>query len=72
MNERKSKNKEFNLEESLSVNASSSSILLYYTFSCPHCHNLNVNAKAFKSKVVLCSESGCRKMIIIKNFQDVA
>lgn len=69
---KKNKNNEINLDEKMSTIASSSKMLLFFQFRCPHCETINVFSKENRKEVVLCSKSGCRKMIIIKNFKDVA
>lgn len=60
------------LDLSMRTKASSSKMLLFYQFLCPHCNTINVCAKNYKKEVVLCSESGCKKMIIIDNYKDIA
>lgn len=60
------------LDSKLRTKASSSRMLLFYQFQCPHCRQLNVYAKNYKREIVLCSSTGCKKMIIIDNFKDIA
>ncbi len=60
------------IETQMRAEASSSKMLLFYSFYCPHCDEINVYAKDFKKEVVLCSNTGCKKMIIINNFKDIA
>lgn len=70
-----SKNKDknlYDLSEHMMAMASSSNMLVFYQFECPHCKTLNVYSKENKKEVVLCSNKGCRRIIIIKNFNDVA
>jgi hypothetical protein len=45
------------------------SILLFYQFTCPYCLVQNVLSKEQKQKVILCSQSGCRKIIILDNIE---
>jgi transcription elongation factor Elf1 len=45
------------------------SILLFYQFTCPYCSVQNILSKTQKQKVVLCSQSGCRKIIILDNIE---
>ena len=52
--------------------AESDKILLFYSFRCPYCNEVNVSAKEYKREVVLCSHSGCRRVIVIENFKDIA
>ena len=60
------------MEKKAKTNASSSKMLLFFNFECPHCGTLNVYAKSIKKEVIICSHRGCKKMIIINNFQDIA
>lgn len=57
--------------EQFEVEAISNPILLFYQFRCPHCGVLNVTAKDYKSRVTRCSHGGCRKIIVIKNFDEI-
>jgi transcription elongation factor Elf1 len=52
--------------------AQSDRILLFYSFECPYCEVVNVSSKEFKKEVVLCSNSGCKRIIVIDNFKDIA
>jgi hypothetical protein len=52
--------------------AQSDKILLFYSFKCPYCNEVNVSSKEYKKEVVLCSNSGCRRIVIIDNFKDIA
>lgn len=61
-----------NVEETNRALAHSDSILLFYEYVCPHCNTLNTTAKAYKQPVVLCSNTACRKVIVIENIQDIA
>ena len=54
------------------VYAQSDRILLFYSFQCPYCAEINVSSKEYKKEVVLCSNKGCRKVIIIENYKDIA
>ena len=72
MTQKNKKNNEINLEKSMSTNAESSKMLLFYQFQCPHCDQMNVLSKEYRQNVVLCSSTGCRKMIIIDNIKDIA
>lgn len=69
---KKKTNSDINLDFQLRTKASSSRMLLFYQFQCPHCSQLNVYAKNYKREIVLCSSTGCKKMIIIDNFKDIA
>jgi transcription elongation factor Elf1 len=60
------------LDLSMRTIAKSSQMLLFYQFSCPHCGTVNVYAKNYKKEIVLCSETGCKKMIIIDNYKEIA
>ena len=60
------------IEEDMKVEAKTGEMLLFYQFNCPHCGNLNVSAKNYKKEITLCSHTGCRKIIIIANYQDIA
>ncbi len=66
------KNNQLDLDQGMRTQASSSKMLLFYEFPCPHCKTMNVYAKNYKKEVVLCSNSGCKKMIIIDNFKEIA
>ncbi|MBT4793466.1 MAG: hypothetical protein HON90_17975 [Halobacteriovoraceae bacterium] len=66
------KNNDIDLDHSMRTQASSSKMLLFYQFHCPHCHKLNVYSKEYKQEVVLCSNTGCKKMIIIDNYKEIA
>lgn len=68
----KQENNEIDLDLSMRTKARSSKMLLFYEFPCPHCGSLNVYAKNYKKEVVLCSHTGCRRMIIIDNFKEIA
>lgn len=46
-------------------------ILLFYQFSCPHCNCQNVQSKTQKQKVILCSASDCRRIVILDNIEDI-
>ena len=59
------------LEGQMKVIAKTSPMLLYYEFNCPHCGVINVISKTHKTQVVLCSDKGCHKMIIIDNYRDI-
>ncbi len=59
-------------EAALRTIVKSDSKLLFYEFNCPHCNEVNVFAKSYKQEMVLCSNSACRKMIIIDNYKEIA
>ena len=61
-----------NIKESNRTVAHSDKILLFYQFECPHCENLNISSKDYKQEVVLCSNTACRKVIVIENIKDIA
>lgn len=71
MNKKNLENKT-NLEEKMKTKASSGKMLLFYQFECPHCKTMNVCSKDYKMEISLCSNTGCRKIIIIENFKDIA
>ena len=46
-------------------------LLLFFQFDCPHCGGSNVISKAYKTEVVLCSNSSCHMMVIIDNYEEI-
>ena len=56
----------------MKATAKTGKMLLFYQFVCPHCKTLNVCAKNYKAAITLCTHSGCRKIVIIDNFKDIA
>jgi transcription elongation factor Elf1 len=38
---------------------------LFLTFECPHCGKVNVLNKKHSNKEVICSNSGCRRVIVL-------
>lgn len=60
------------LEEQMKTKAETGKMLLFYQFICPHCQTQNVSSKDYAQKFTLCSNPGCRKMIIIENYKDIA
>lgn len=69
---KKNKNDLDSLEQRMQATAKSAPMLLFMEFKCPFCDELNVMAKALSSEYVLCSNSSCRRVIQIKNHEDVA
>jgi len=61
-----------NLNEIMKVQVYTADRLLFYQYQCPFCDLLNVRSKDFKDEFVLCSDTGCRKMIRLMNIKDVA
>ncbi|MAZ48233.1 MAG: hypothetical protein CME65_06700 [Halobacteriovoraceae bacterium] len=59
------------LENIYEVVARTSPLLLFYEFNCPHCSGLNVVSKDFKREVSRCSNSSCRRIIIITNIDQI-
>ena len=54
------------------ANAFSTPYLLFFQFTCPHCNEQNVMSKSQKHQYLLCSNSVCRKVIILENYKDIA
>jgi hypothetical protein len=52
--------------------AFSTPYLLFFQFTCPHCQEHNVIGKSQKQEYLLCSNSVCRKVIILENYKDIA
>jgi transcription elongation factor Elf1 len=46
--------------------------LLFFQFECPHCHQLNVMGKTNVQEHLICSNSSCKRIIILENYQDIA
>lgn len=42
-------------------------ILVFYQYTCPHCNMENTRSKSQKKKIVLCSNTQCRRTIILDN-----
>ena len=60
------------IEIKMRVKVQTSKNLIFFTFHCPHCGVENTLAKEFKAESLLCSRLGCRKMIIIGNYEMIA
>jgi len=45
--------------------------LIYFRLTCPHCAFENVITKEFIHKMMLCSSSGCRRIIVVENYLDL-
>lgn len=60
------------LKFSMKTLATSEKQLLFFQCTCPHCEHHNVMAKANKQEVILCSNRGCRKIIILDNYKEIA
>ena len=68
----KNKKHLLDLESKMKTKASSGKLLLFFEFICPHCGTVNVFSKEYKREIVLCSHRGCRRVIIIENYKDIA
>tara|TARA_Y100000780_G_scaffold232581_1_gene267319 strand:+ start:12270 stop:12515 length:246 start_codon:yes stop_codon:yes gene_type:complete len=69
---KKNKNDLGSLEQRMQATAKSAPMLIFMEFECPFCEELNVMAKSLSSEYVLCSNSSCRRVIQIKNHDEVA
>ena len=56
---------------SLSARAIGSDSLVYYQMVCPHCTFENVIAKGFMHEMMLCSNTKCRRVIVVENYRDI-
>lgn len=61
-----------NLNDIMKVKVYTAERLLFYQYRCPFCSLLNTRSKDFRDEFVLCSDTGCRKMIRLMNIKDVA
>lgn len=59
------------LEHTFETEARTNPLLLFYEFNCPHCESLNVISKDFKRQISRCSNSSCRRIIIITNIDQI-
>jgi transcription elongation factor Elf1 len=46
--------------------------LLFFQFECPHCQHLNIMAKIYVRETLICSHTGCRKIITLTNYKEIA
>lgn len=61
-----------NLDDHIKAQIRTQHRLLFYQYNCPHCNFLNTRSKEIKDEYVLCSATGCRKIIWLENIKDVA
>lgn len=67
-----SKSNLLNLDDKIKSQIRTQSRLLFYEYNCPHCGFLNTRSKDMRDEYVLCSDSGCRKIIWLENIKDIA
>lgn len=46
--------------------------LLFFQFECPHCKCFNVTGKTNVQEYLICSNSSCKRIIILENYKDIA
>ncbi len=56
----------------MKAQAVSNKYLLFFQFQCPHCNHLNVMGKTNVQEYLICSNSTCRRVIILENYLDIA